>query len=226
MFLSALYIKLYQAVCSSSSKSVMTSVLLKLQVTHLIRQMTVQPLLLDNCRRLPAWKWQVWWWAGGPKMWRGGGGVGVEGWGWKDKRERREAEVGWISGQAIFSILCWCSTPSWVCVGLRRKVWTISVCVCVCVCVCECVCVRERERESLHVKRKLWKILCVWCVWKSVCVWERERERACKVTRQEGGKGGVQMLEFDGPRTLAGSAASLRAPPPPRHLTTTLPSLR
>ena len=32
------------------------------------------------------------------------------------------------------------------------------------------------------------------------------------------------MLEFDGQNPLAGSVASLRAPPPPRHLTSTLPS--
>ena len=81
--------------------------------------------------------------------------------------------------------------------------------------LCVCVCERERERESSGEKKVVKNPMCVVCLKVSVCVCERESERSCKVTRQEGGKGGV-----------AGSAASLWAPPPPRHLTTTLPSLR
>ena len=53
------------------------------------------------------------------------------------------------------------------------------------VCVRVCVCVRERERE---------------------------RERACTVMREGGERDGVQMQEFDGQSTLAGSVALLRAP--------------
>ena len=182
VLINSVYIKLYQAVCSNSSASVMTSVFFIFWNHKLLLDQTDKcecSTLIVRHQQLGCLPEEtVWWWAGG---WKGRGGG-------RNERER-EVEVGWVSGHAIFSIFCLRNTLLWVCVcvGLRRM---CKMCVCVCVCVWE----RERERESLEVTRKLWKILCVWCVWKSVCVcvcvWEREWEwKRESVQSDERGRG-------------------------------------
>ena len=179
---------------------------------HLIRQTNVnvlaQPLLLGTNNWVACLERQC---GSGQEGGRRGGKGGGGGW----NQGERDVEVGWVSGYAIFSIFCWRNTLLWVCVCPFEKKGVQNVCE------------RERERESWGEKKVVKNSLCgVFesqraCTRARVCVWERER---AKWWEREGEREGVQMQEFDGQSTLAGSVALLRAPLLPHPVTTPPPS--
>ena len=164
---------------------------------------TAQPLLLektdDGCLLVVV---TVQWWAG-----RG--------------REGKERGWRWDSGHAIFSMLWWRNRHccARVCVGEKKGVKNL------------CVCVKERDRFLQWEDRCENSTVCVCvCLYSlCVCVCERVCTCLCKLMRERrgGGKGGgckcwSLMVKVHWPAQLR----SFRAPPPSRHLTTTLTFLR